>query len=256
MSQKTNPAAVGLFVVGALALAALGLILLGGGRFFEPAKSFVLYFDGDLNGLDVGAPVTSRGVRIGEVQSISLVYDHEAEKMMTPVVIRVSGGVFEEVNAPSGTFRQINVGRMVDNGLRARLELLSVVTGKLRVNLDFHPETEAVFRGSGQALEEIPTLPTTLQNLTKQFSELPLHEIIEDVHTSMNQIAAFLESGTMNQTVEEMNSLIAQFSLLIEAREMSQTLDEVRDAARSLRVFIDYINRHPEALLRGKGNRP
>ncbi len=256
MSQKTNPAAVGLFVVGALALAALGLVLLGGGRFFEPAKSFVLYFDGDLNGLDVGAPVTSRGVRIGDVQTVSLVYDHETGKMMTPVVIRVLGRTFDEVNAPEGTYRQINMSRLVDNGMRARLELLSIVTGKLRVNLDFHPDSEAVFRSPGHPLEEIPTMPTALESLTKQMSELPLDEIVTDLHRSMNQIATFLESGTLEQTVEELNHTLAGVSALMEAREVTQTLEDFRDTARTLRTFLDYLNRHPEALLRGKGNRP
>lgn len=256
MSRKVNPAAVGLFVVGALALSVVGLLLLGGGRFFEPSQSFILYFEGDLNGLDVGAPVTSQGVHIGDVQDVALVYDHEAGKMLTPVVIRILANRFEEVNAPDGSYRQLKLPRLVDNGLRARLELLSIVTGKLRVNVGFHPETEAVFRAGDHELDEIPTLPTTLENLTKQFSELPLDEIVADLRASMNQIAMFLETGTLEQTVEELNQTLATFSSLMQAQEIDQTLGEIRDSARSLRVFLDYISRHPEALLRGKGTRP
>jgi paraquat-inducible protein B len=252
MSTKSNPALLGLFIVGALALAAAGLLILGGGHLFEPSRSFVLYFDGDLNGLDVGAPVTSRGVRIGEVTSISLVFNPETETIATPVVIRVYGRVFEEPEASARRLSDIPMQRMIENGLRARLELQSVLTGKLRVNLAFHPETPIRLRGTETGLAEIPTMPTALESLTQQFSELPLDQIITDIHISMRQIAGFLEEGKLERTVEEMNTTLAGLSAMMEAGDVHDALSEIRDSARTLRVFLDFLNRHPDALLRGK----
>ncbi len=256
MRKKAHPAIVGLFVVGAIVLTVAGLVMLGGGRFFEPSKIFVLYFDGDLNGLDVGAPVTSRGVRIGEVKMISLVYDHQTEELATPVEVRIFRKNFVELGEDGRVPRNINIEGLVENGLRARLEMLSFVTGKMRVSLDFHPEIEAVYKGNGTQLEEIPTIPTTLENFTQRLGDLPLEKIVEDIHSSMNQIARFLEGGTLEQTVVEINQSLVSLSELMKGHELDQTLEEFRATSRTLRMLLDYIHRHPDAFLRGKGSRP
>ncbi|MCC5846848.1 MAG: MCE family protein [Verrucomicrobia bacterium] len=256
MKHKANPTLVGLFVVGAVALAFAGLLMLGGGRYFEPSEAFVLYFEGNLNGLDVGAPVTSRGVRIGEVQKISLVYDHRMEELSTPVEIRIYRNSFVELDGGGAVPRDIQIAGLVEKGLRARLEFMTFVTGKMRVSLDFHPEVEAVYKGVQGELEEIPTIPTTLASFTQQIDDLPFEEIIADVHSSMNQIARFLESGTLEKTLDELNQSLNGLSQLMAGLEVDQTLEEIRESSRSFRMFIDYLNRHPEALLRGKGSRP
>ena len=253
MQHKAYPAVVGLFVLGAIALAVGGLLILGGGRFFEASRDFVLYFEGDLNGLDVGASVTSRGVRIGEVKKISLVYDHRSEDLSTPVEIRIYRNNFVELDGGGQVPRDIYIERLVENGLRARLEFESFVTGKMRVSLDFHPEVEAVYKADRPELSEIPTISTTMANFTQQISELPFEQIIEDLHSSMNQIAKFLEGGTLEQTVEELNLSLVSLSELMAGNEVDLTLEEIRETSRTLRMFLDYLHRHPESLFRGKG---
>ena len=98
MSKKANPATIGLFVIVAVILAFAAVLVLGSGKFMEDAQTYVLYFEGDLNGLDVGAPVTSRGVKVGEVTSVSIVYDHETLSIVTPVLIKIRPGAYVEVN--------------------------------------------------------------------------------------------------------------------------------------------------------------
>ena len=54
---------------------------------------FVIYFDGALNGLNVGAPVKLQGVQIGAVKEISLELDSKAIQISKPVVIEIDPGV-------------------------------------------------------------------------------------------------------------------------------------------------------------------
>ena len=75
MRNKPNPRIIGLFVIGAIALFATALVALGGGFFNRDLPPAVVYFDGSVNGLYVGAPVNFRGVRVGSVTRVDLVID-------------------------------------------------------------------------------------------------------------------------------------------------------------------------------------
>jgi paraquat-inducible protein B len=76
MAKKTNPTLIGAFVIGAIALVTVGILAFGGGQYFAPKVKCVVYFPGaSLSGLDVGAPVTIRGVKVEEVTSIVIKYD-------------------------------------------------------------------------------------------------------------------------------------------------------------------------------------
>ena len=75
MSRKVNKTAIGVFVVGALILLMVAIVVFGSGNLFKQTNKFVLYFDGSVKGLSIGAPVVFRGVSIGTVKDISLIYD-------------------------------------------------------------------------------------------------------------------------------------------------------------------------------------
>ena len=72
MAKRANPAFVGAFVIGAIALAIAAVALLGSGSLFRNTHQFVCFFDGNVNGLRVGALVKFKGVEIGEVRQILL----------------------------------------------------------------------------------------------------------------------------------------------------------------------------------------
>ncbi|MEE8143619.1 MAG: MlaD family protein, partial [Planctomycetota bacterium] len=77
MSKKSNPAMIGIFVLGALVLGVAGIIILGGGLFFAEEIIWAVYFDSSLKGLEVGAPMSFRGVPVGSVKEIVGIYDPE-----------------------------------------------------------------------------------------------------------------------------------------------------------------------------------
>jgi len=93
MSRKVNKTVIGLFVVGALVLLIIGIVVFGSGVLFKRTNKFVLYFDGSVKGLSVGAPVMFRGVSIGTIRDISLIYDSKAGTIMLPVIVEIEEGV-------------------------------------------------------------------------------------------------------------------------------------------------------------------
>src|SRR5262249_59035199 len=89
MGRRTNQAIIGAFVLGALLLGVAGIVVLSGGRFFRHSLTLVAYFDGSLEGLDVGAPVTFNGVRIGSVTKLKVVVGPSEAFIRTPVFFRI-----------------------------------------------------------------------------------------------------------------------------------------------------------------------
>ena len=141
MNKKISPTLIGAFVVGAVALLVIAVIAFGSGRLFRETKEFVLYFDGTVNGLHVGAPVKFKGVEIGSVKDILLQLDGDSEVNKIPVIIEIdlkkltargaSGVLVEKQEA----FQKA----IVEQSLRAQLQTESMVTGVLYVGFDFFP---------------------------------------------------------------------------------------------------------------------
>ncbi|MGA1193151.1 MAG: MlaD family protein [Kiritimatiellia bacterium] len=283
MSKKANPTIIGLFVVTGLVIALGAVLVLGSGSLRERPERFVLYFEGDLNGLDVGAPVTSRGVKIGVVDSVTLEFDRENSQLHTPVIISILPGSF--VDTSSGS-RMTDISDQIERGLRARLGTISMVTGKLRIILDYFPDTTFELHHKRRSdVREIPTIPTTMESVISKLQEMPVDKIMEDFQASMNTVSAFFQSGRLEEntdklsvTLDSLNSILKEAEIanvldsvnqtLVESQaalaelssasrpmqyEFSMAMAELTDAARSIRNLADYLERHPEALLRGKG---
>jgi paraquat-inducible protein B len=212
--------------------------------------------------------------------------------------------------------------KLIEQGLRARLGLQSVVTGQLQIELDFFPEEAAVLMGTNKKYQEIPTIPSTFEKLTKTLENLPVKEIFDKLSSSLTQIDLLLNSpGTteflkslklavedarkvlhevgkqvqpmtdkIDETLEaygklaqnldrKVDPLISEVDETVKALadaskqaektlravenivgdnsvvtvELTKTLREFSSAARSIRNLSDYLSRHPEALIRGKG---
>ena len=144
MSVKASKALIGAFVLAALALAIAGVALFGTGKLFVPQKKYVMYFDGSVKGLSVGAPVVFRGVRIGSVTDISLQEDIEEMTVRIPVVAQINLNKFRMTG--EGGEGSDNLRDLIDRGLRAQLQYQSIVTGQRMVGFDFYPKST----GSGR----------------------------------------------------------------------------------------------------------
>ena len=146
MSKPIKPLAIGGFLSGALVLLVVGVLLFGGDNLFKEKNSYVSFFDSALNGLNVGAPVKLQGVQIGNVKEISLEIDTVTGEIFKPVVIEIDPRLLRDFSGGeqhiSHTQQQMmeDTQRLIDAGLKARLETQSLLTGLLYVDLNFYPE--------------------------------------------------------------------------------------------------------------------
>jgi len=172
MGRKANPAVIGAFVIGAVALTVLAVTIWGSGKLFQQKFVAICYFPGSVNGLSRGAPVKFRGVQIGEVGDIRLLYEQARGAPRIPVFLNIDGERMRELGATREPSPE-RLKELIDQGLRARLQTLSIVTGVLYVDFDLLPGSPMeLMQEASATYPEIPTLPTPLEEATKTVSDV------------------------------------------------------------------------------------
>ena len=89
MAKQANRMMIGGFVILAVLIMAASLVVFGSGKFFQKTNKYILYFDGSIMGLSVGAPVLFQGVPVGSVTSITLEADLVNMKSQIPIFIEI-----------------------------------------------------------------------------------------------------------------------------------------------------------------------
>jgi paraquat-inducible protein B len=333
MSKPANKTMIGAFVVVAVALAVAAVVLFGSGKFFRKTEPWLTFFQGSVKGLNVGSPVVFRGVQIGQVTDIIVGFDPTKLEVLIPVLLEIDPEKFKDIGPREERSDLSMHEALISRGLRAQLQIQSLVTGQLLINLDFYPDTPAKLIGMDRFKDkmkfedrwEIPSVPTPLQELEKALSELNIKEITEDIKKAMNGIAKLASSPDVHEGIGILkNTLLAVQKLarnldskieplatgidqtLVEARagigdarklmneqgpalvskiekaaesattalvqanttlktienlseegtqlryEVSAALTEIAAASRSVRVLADFIEQHPDAILRGR----
>lgn len=266
MSKPVNPMAIGGFLIAGLALLIAGLLAFGGGQFLKPKLRWVVYFDSSLNGLNVGAPVKVQGVQVGTVADIVLQLDTKNNRLAKPVILEIEPGHLVDphggqIEMPlSDSSRRKRLEGLIDAGLRARLEIQSLLTGLLYVDLDFYPNRAARLTGMNyQDLPEVPAVPTTtdevkntLEEVVRKIRDLPLDTMVQDLAAAIADIRAILASDQTRQSrdalakalvetqklMAEMNrqlpSVVKDVGVMI--KDASQTAKDAGTLVRDLRV--------------------
>lgn len=224
-------------------------------------QHFLLVFDESVRGLTAGAPVEFRGIPVGEVVSIQAQLDAKTFKFSAPVTIDLDAqrlGVKIEGLAPGtdlAAVRRELMDRLVAGGVRAQLRSGNLLTGAKYVAFDVFPDAKPASIDWSQQPVHLPTIPGDLEaieaqvtSIIKKIDRLPLNEIAQDLRKTIAELDRTLAGA--RQTLDSADRLIQPDSLL--GAELGSTLDEVKRAARGLRVLVDYLERHPEALIRGK----
>jgi paraquat-inducible protein B len=325
MARRANPKAVGVFILGALALAVTAIVALGSGRLFQKSNQYVLFFAGNVNGLRVGAPVKFKGVEVGSVTNVLLNLNIEAEPVTSnyaairiPVIIALDEHKIVGRGAVTDFSKPENLKQAIDAGLRGQLSTESLLTGLLYVDLDMHPNTQAKFYLPPHSeYEEIPTLPNPFEEaqsaasrLIAQVDKIQLDKLVDTATTTLNTATATLNAyrqvaqsdqlkdaiasinrsgdsidraaeslrlltenlnktivplgpqlqagarnanATLKQAQDTLNTLDMEFrpdSPLL--YQTSQTLSNMSDAAQAVRHLADYLDRNPDAIIRGR----
>ena len=209
MSTRANPTVIGAFVVGATALLAAALLFWGGTGFFRTKLDYVLFFDSAVTGLQKGAPVMFRGVRVGEVSDVQI-------RWGTPLVavyIVVEPDLLKGVPAREA---RAQIAEGVQKGLRAQLKAQSFVTGVLFIALDAAPGTPIVLRGLEPRTPELPTIPTDvevwmakLEKVADTVANLPLEQIGRATVETLNATTRILGSPEITRALKNTDALVS-----------------------------------------------
>jgi paraquat-inducible protein B len=279
MSKQASPTLIGAFVVGAIALVVAGLLVFGSGRFFADRLTWVTYFPGSVKGLRVGAPVNFRGVRIGEVTRIQVLYDEQDGSMLIPVVMEVLPEQVTVIDRGDGQqSRRTEVEELIRRGLRAQLQTDSLVTGLLSVDLDFYPDApveqvsidipalrdhlvvpaipsrmEELEQSLGTVMQEIPGL---LRDVRSLLGEVTSGETASSVDQILQDVAHFTDSldratPAMARLIERTEQSAASIQRVAESAEqimtsnqetIDATIGDLRATVTAVRRMADQVN--------------
>jgi paraquat-inducible protein B len=232
--------------IGALALGGAAVLVAAlvasGLRGWGERERALMRFTSSVWGLQVGAPVVLRGVRVGEVTSIGLP-GAATGVLALPVVATLDSEPLRTLVGPQASGPALPA--LVAQGLVARLSTQSLLTGLLYVDLDFDP-ARAGARPTGpgaQEVAEIPTAPTRLQALQAQLEGLDLARIgrdLAEVSAGLRQMLAEPQARQALRRTAEAAQAVQQASLRLQAQAttlagpLTGTLEETRRAAASL----------------------
>jgi len=242
MSKQANKTMIGAFVVGAVVLVVGGLLMFGSGKFLKKKIPYVMYFEGSVKGLDVGASVVWRGVKIGIVTDVLLRADPVTLTIEIPVFIEVEPHRMERIGDVSvkRTPRE-TMELLIEKGLRAQLQMQSLVTGKLMIEFDYHPDKPAKLYGRDPKYVEIPTIETGLAELAEKIEKAPIEEILEKLHSAVSGIEQVVNSPEIMDVIRSLDDTLDAAKKLIESVDkhvdplLTATEETVRDAQNLVR---------------------
>ena len=234
MSRRANPSVIGAFVLGAVVLGVAAVLLFGSGRLFEERETYVMYFDSSVKGLEVGSPVIFQGVDVGTVKSISARVDQRAGTVAVPVYIETVQGRVQVIGALGDSVGGVQLE--IERGLRARLKSLSLITGKLYVDLDYYPDKPAVFRRIDPGTPEIPTIPSELEEVRatagafiEELRELPLAELVEKLASVASGIDTLVNKPELGHAIDELDGTLSEARLTL--AKLNAHVDPLADSA-------------------------
>lgn len=258
MKKQPNKKLIGFFSLTGIALfAAMMLVFVGDKIFVKDSELAVMYFSESLKGLRAGSPVVFRGVEVGRVTKIDIVADLDNMTFRLPVFINIDESVFSKYGKHRVKSKKEFIKLMVEKGLKARLATQNILTGQLMIETEIMPDQPIVYRALTKNFVEIPTVLSPMGEITKGLQDLPIKSILENFNTLLKTTNDRLPGvlGQMEEFAASLNSVVKNTSgdRTTTIDNLNRTIRNIGDAAQALRNFADYVERHPEALLRGKG---
>ena len=246
MGKRISPTAIGMFVVGSFALVIVAIVVVGSGNLFKKPVRFVCMFQGNVNGLRIGAPVKFKGVQIGTVEQIRLVLSpsegelkSDITDMHIPVIIGIDREMITERGATGMALSPGGFESMISRGLSAQLEAESLLTGLLYVDLDLRPNSQlnlSLVPGGG-GLREIPTVPTTMEAIQQHATEalakldtIDLNALVSSFTQAANSIKEMTSDPAVRRTLESLPRTLAS---------LDKTLTSMRAAIQNINQEVD-----------------
>ena len=259
MGKRVSPAVIGAFVISSFAILVVALIVVGSGKMFRRPVRFICMFQGNLNGLKVGAPVKVRGVQIGEVAAIQLrllpsqgTIRPGIRGLRIPVFIDVDRAQLLSKGGTADALQTVRLEEFIQMGMRAQLDTESLLTGLLYIDLDLHPKAPANYvLEPGGPYQEIPTVQTDLQELQERlthtldkFDKIDFQALIVSITDAANSIKSLANSPDLRDTMGELKETVTNLNqTIVTARHvLNDANGEIGPLVKDLRETSDETN--------------
>jgi ABC-type transporter Mla subunit MlaD len=254
MSTNSNPNyfRLGVFVLGAIGVLVAVILIFGGGKIFQKSFMVETYIKQSVTGLDAGAAVRFRGVKIGQVTMIGLSGDmyekdlpfHERRQY---VVVRMQ--IFgDKVNSSQ-------IEEFVKNHLRARVKSMGI-TGVNYIEFDFvstAADSPPLVYAWTPEYPVIPSLPNQADEIISGIQKLIAHLNDVNIDGTQKKLDALL--GNLNvlmagdgkgnegviESVKQLNLIMARITKATDKEELSLLMRELAAATISLRQTITSV---------------
>lgn len=204
--------------------------ILGASSWFSKTMRMVTYFDGSVNGLVVGSPVKFKGVTVGQVVDITLMV-YSSEEALIPVVLEIDENSFQSKKGVQSITEPAQLDAAIQNGLRASLEMESIVTGRLYVSLNMYQDADKpVFKGNG-SLPEVPTRSTGLEKLFKSLQDVDIAAIGRQMNEILDKLNTSLAELNVRELNDKVSQLLASANELVSSPRIVETVDSFKGAA-------------------------
>lgn len=240
MSKEANTKLIGAFVLGAMVLIVIVFVIFGSGKFFQKTTRFIIYFQADVIGLRVGAPVKVRGVDIGSVTKITPIYDEMGDVLIEAIVKIFNDQIQDTMGYYQDMKEKEFMDYLIGKGLRARLETQSILTGVRYIKLDFFPDSPLNLVGLNKDYYEIPSIMTTGEEL---------NALLEKGLQTLDEIPLVDIANQLHDTLETANTTLAGIEGIVNSPEVKETLATFSQALKKLDHFIADLDEQLDPIL-------
>lgn len=235
MSKTVNPVAVGGFIVATLVIGVALILFFTGGGLFSNKERYLLLFDTSIKGLSPGAPVTLKGVQIGQVTDIKAIIYSDAMQVLNAVELDINPDTVERHGNSEHGFEEL-----LQRGLSAQLRMQSLLTGLLYVDVDVRPGNPGQRKPVETRLPQIPTVPTDLERLTRDLESVDIAKLSEDLQQIVGGINTLVNDPALRTLGGELQQTLASVRL---------TVDQMREQSLRLEQRLGPIAGHADQVL-------
>ncbi len=231
MSVRANPTALGLFMIGAVALTILGVAALASRAWFGDEPTFISFFEESVNGLERGAAVKFQGVPVGTVSELLIQIDQADKTFLVPVEYEIN---LTRLTTEVGEFLHLDdeevLRQQIADGLRAQLQMESLVTDILYIELTYRPESDPPVQvARATPHPEIPTARSLLAAFGTEAGSL-----VADVLEILFRVNEMLEEVDMKGINEAVVASAQAVEQLVGSPELQAAINEVPEMAAQL----------------------
>ncbi|MGI6680022.1 MAG: MlaD family protein [Bdellovibrionota bacterium] len=256
--METNKKAllIGIFAFVMVVLFILSIGVLGSGVLFSNKVNFIMYFDESVKGLRKGGKVAFKGVSVGEVLEVNIVFDSSSFEAINQVIVQIDKDRLKTEDDTLFNFG-FNMKKMtrtlIKKGLKAQLQMESIVTGVLMINLDFDTNVPIKLREKNDNIlniVEIPTKPSGLTQITQTLDKIPVDEMLSKFSNILNNIEKLTETNSLSEVLKNLDDTIKSLKQASDnaSKVLKKVDSEILPIMQNASKMVDNANKTFEDL--------